>query len=305
MTQAKDLKMQADDIDPVRCGVAPVYTTRTGNMKHLHDTIGRDPEFGFRHGEGVRGRKQMPGYLMCFKPTATSTCGAGTKGLRFDKIKSTLLRFGIRVDQNFILKARNEFLSCCPRTTSNEQADLNQFDRVMRKLGMNDVYISDRVFKCFDVDESGYVDFKEFCLGLTAAWESTLADKMVTYFNVIDRDGDGMLERDEIEDLLIDSHQFDEAEPERTLHNVKVMVNLIFDLIDPLAKGGGISKERFLDGLIIHPQVVTILDKCFGTTTKNAAGNTMLDRAKKLVGIDTKIDASGYQKSSAMQQGMW
>jgi len=36
-----------------------------------------------------------------------------------------------------------------------------------------------------------HVDFKEFCLGLTAAWDATFADKMVTYFNVIDEDGDG------------------------------------------------------------------------------------------------------------------
>jgi len=130
---------------------------------------------------------------------------------------------------------------------------------------VTDVYVNDRVFKCFDVDESGHVDFKEFCLGLTAAWEATLADKMVTYFNVIDKDGDGMLEREEIEELLLDSHQWDDGDMAQTIAQVKLHVNLIFDLIDPKAKGG-ISKDRFLDGLVEEPQVVAILDRCFGTT---------------------------------------
>ena len=79
------------------------------------------------------------------------------------------------------------FCDCCRFLT----ADMNQFDRIMRRLGVVDVYVNDRIFKCFDVDESGAVDLKEFCLGLTAAWEGTLADKLVTYFNAIDKDNDG------------------------------------------------------------------------------------------------------------------
>jgi len=200
----------------------------------------------------------------------------------------------------------------------------------MRRLGITDVYVNDRVFKCFDVDESGHVDFKEFCLGLTAAWDATFADKMVTYFNVIDEDGDGMLEREEIEELLMDSHQWDDGDPINTQQQVKLHVNLIFDLIDPKAKGG-ISKDRFLDGLLEQPRVVAILDRCFGTTQAPTTGETCeaggqqqepeedtpmsqlkpkqegrsLDSIKKDAGIGIGIDESGKQMSAAQQKGLW
>ena len=87
-----------------------------------------------------------------------------------------------------VCQARKVFSECC---SSRLQADMNQFDRIMRKLGVTDVYVNDRIFKCFDVDESGHVDMKEFCLGMTAAWEGTLAEKLVTYFKAIDKDDDG------------------------------------------------------------------------------------------------------------------
>ena len=75
-----------------------------------------------------------------------------------------------------------------------------------------------------------------------------------------------MLERQEIEELLLDSHQWDDGDPDQTIVQVKLHVNLIFDLIDPKAKGG-ISKDRFLDGLVEQPQVGTpcnLLTECRG-----------------------------------------
>jgi len=35
-------------------------------------------------------------------------------------------------------------------------ADMNQFDIVMQRLGVKDVYINDKIFNLFDVDNSGY-----------------------------------------------------------------------------------------------------------------------------------------------------
>ena len=58
-----------------------------------------------------------------------------------------------------------------------------------------------------------------------------------------------MLGRDEIEDILIDSNQWEGDVPE-----IKRLVNLIFDAVDPHGTGE-VNKEKFLDGMVSNPQV--------------------------------------------------
>ena len=57
------------------------------------------------------------------------------------------------------------------------------------------------------------------------------------------------LGREEIEGVLIDSHQWDGQ-----LQELKRVVNLTCDLLDPY-KSDNISKEDFLDGLVQYKQV--------------------------------------------------
>jgi len=273
------------------CAPVPIRHSETADCD-------KDPEYGLRKGQALRGKKKMGSCVMMFKPSGGTLFKL--RGMRFDLIRSHLIKYGIIINQKFIQQAQRVFQLCVRQLS----ADMNQFDRVMRRLGIVDVYVNDRIFKCFDVDGSGAVDYKEFCLGLTAAWKSSLADKMVTYFAVIDQNGDGMLGRDEIEDILIDSNQWEGDVPE-----IKRLVNLIFDAVDPHGTGE-VNKEKFLDGMVSNHQVIAVFDKCFGTATQlegpgKEDSDQQMDDLKKKLGFEEGIcKDTGYKNMMLNSQHM-
>merc|ERR1711998_481004 len=131
----------------------------------------RSDEFGFmRKGEAARGRKIIPSYLMLLKGKRHQ--GGRIKGLRLQLVKAQLGRYALLLNRDFILKAKEVFLKVVEKKRV-EQCDTNQFNEVMRRLGFKDVYVNDRIFKCFDQDGNGWVDIREFMLGLAASWEGS------------------------------------------------------------------------------------------------------------------------------------
>eukprot|EP00658_Telonema_sp_P-2_P079568 TRINITY_DN7719_c0_g1_i3.p1 TRINITY_DN7719_c0_g1~~TRINITY_DN7719_c0_g1_i3.p1 ORF type:complete len:260 (-),score=88.94 TRINITY_DN7719_c0_g1_i3:161-862(-) len=178
------------------------------------------------------------------------------KGIRFDLIRARLGKYGIKVDHHLIAKAHKVFCEEC----HSGSADMNQFDRVMRRLGVTDVYVNDRIFHCFDVDLSGTVELPEFMIGLTAAWESPLADKLNAYFEAMDKHGHGVLDRVDVERMLLESRQW------RSPAEIKDQADIVFDAIDPKGRGE-ISKYVFVEALFHHPEVVAVFERCFGGAT--------------------------------------
>ena len=58
------------------------------------------------------------------------------------------------------------------------------------------------VFKVYDTDESGTMDFTEYMLAINATNLNTAEDKLMWMFDVFDKDGGGTISVDEIKELL-------------------------------------------------------------------------------------------------------
>ena len=57
---------------------------------------------------------------------------------------------------------------------------------------------AEHVFRCYDTDGNGKVDFREFVCGLSLSIRGTQRQKLNFAFKVADVDGDGFITRDEM-----------------------------------------------------------------------------------------------------------
>ena len=57
---------------------------------------------------------------------------------------------------------------------------------------------SQHIFRTFDTNNDGFLDFQEFLLGLHITSEGTREEKFAWLFNLYDQDGDGVIELSEM-----------------------------------------------------------------------------------------------------------
>jgi len=175
--------------------------------------------------------------------------------MKYELMRNNLRHYGIEVNQTFILKARKAYRRVC----NHNSADLNQFTAIMRRLGCPDVYSNERIFQCFDEDGSGRIDSEEFCIGLIAAMDTPLKDKLLTYFFLVDSNGDGMLDQEEVEDMLVTSGKY-EAD------DIKGIVDGIFKELErdegfPAMQS--IALEEFMSAVSRNQRILGIFEHCF------------------------------------------
>ena len=145
--------------------------------------------------------------------------------MKYELMRSNLKHYGIEIATPFILRARKAYRAIC----NHSSADMNQFNAIMSRLGCSDVYINDRIFQLFDEDGSGRIDSEELIMGLIGAMDKHLKDKMMTYFYLVDTNGDGMLDQEEVEDMITNSGKFEDAEVKDLV--TKVCMRAIFTCI--------------------------------------------------------------------------
>ena len=69
-------------------------------------------------------------------------------------------------------------------------------------LGSKSDFLSDALFRVFDEDNSGTMDFAEYMLAINATSLESPEEKLKWMFDVIDKDGGGTIETEEMEALL-------------------------------------------------------------------------------------------------------
>lgn len=104
------------------------------------------------------------------------------------------------------------------------------------------------VFNTFDQDHNGSISFEEFVIGLSVLSRGTLTEKLQWAFNLYDINGDGLITREEMLDIVSAIYEMmgKFAEPCIDEHTAKEHVERVFQKMD-LNGDGVISVEEFMD----------------------------------------------------------
>ncbi|GKT36682.1 hypothetical protein ADUPG1_009599 [Aduncisulcus paluster] len=103
-------------------------------------------------------------------------------------------------DESELLVLFDHFKAISASETDDGLIDLSEFSRA---LGLTKNLFSRRIFRLFDENGDGVINFKEFVIGLSIfSPKGSTADKEDFSFRFFDSDGDGYISREELDEVL-------------------------------------------------------------------------------------------------------
>ena len=120
----------------------------------------------------------------------------------------------------------------------------------------NSSVFTNHIFRIFDKDNNGFLDFKEFLMAIDVTSCKTTEDKMKWAFRLYDIDNNGEIDVDEMTEIIeilddLSGHRegdriFTETEDSEVLTSAKQRATEMFEKLD-IDKSGGISLDEFVN----------------------------------------------------------
>ena len=150
-------------------------------------------------------------------------------------------------DEDTIKKMHKRFTEHCPDGRLTPQKLIDMLNTLSLKENAKEY--CDHVFRTFDGDKNGFIDFNEFLLALYITCDGTAEERLESAFRMYDVDGNGIIDLDEMATVLRAIYgMMGEGPPdlafwaeERTRH--------IFDRMDE-NKDGHLTEEEFVQGCL-------------------------------------------------------
>ncbi|XP_043943817.1 guanylyl cyclase-activating protein 1-like [Protopterus annectens] len=135
-----------------------------------------------------------------------------------------------------------KFMTECP----SGQLTLHEFKQFFGIRGLtqeaND-YI-EQMFRTFDMNKDGYIDFMEYVAALSLVLRGKMEQKLRWYFKLYDVDGNGCIDRHELLNIIKAIQAINGCDQEASAEE---FTNRVFDRID-VNGDGELSLEEFVNG---------------------------------------------------------
>ncbi|XP_072327324.1 guanylyl cyclase-activating protein 1-like [Scyliorhinus torazame] len=135
-----------------------------------------------------------------------------------------------------------KFMTECP----SGQLTLHEFKQFFGLKGLNqeaNAYI-EQMFKTFDMNKDGYIDFMEYVAALSLVLRGKMEQKLRWYFKLYDVDGNGCIDRHELLNIIKAIRAINGCDQDISAEE---FTNQVFDSID-INGDGELSLEEFVEG---------------------------------------------------------
>ena len=160
-------------------------------------------------------------------------------------------------DEATIKESHNIFIKECPngRLTPDNLLDLYEPFFCKRKAEQ----YCNHVFRTFDTDQNGFIDFEEFVLAMYVSSDGSAKEKLTWAFEMYDVDGNGIIDPDEMVKVVeaIYGMWGDDA-TEQTTISPKDRAMKIFRRMDA-NEDGHLTEEEFVQGCLEDDELSKLL----------------------------------------------
>ena len=157
--------------------------------------------------------------------------GASNRKGQLDNEKLEALKEQTNMNHGAIIQLYNEFQKECPSGKLNQQ-QLCKIYRLMFPNG-NPTTFCKHLFRTFDLDKNGHIDFIEFLLAINITSDTSSESKIHWAFKIYDIDGNGYISQDEFKNVIksIYKMQFDNGS-KPSEDDIKKKCKAIFSQLD-------------------------------------------------------------------------
>merc|ERR1712168_853422 len=136
------------------------------------------------------------------RTTDGGSSGMGASGSkdRLSKGDMEFLMMNTRYDKKTIQEWHRGFMSDCPDGRLDPNAFMKIYSKCFPSGNANE--FCDHVFRTFDTDKNGFIDFKEFLLAIDVTSSGNPEEKLNWAFSMYDVDGNGVIDLDEMTKIV-------------------------------------------------------------------------------------------------------
>lgn len=143
------------------------------------------------------------------------------------------------------------------------QLTMNEFKEVYNSVFEGDATsFVEHLFRSFDSNHDGFVDFKEFLVGLCVSGSDNLEKKLKWAFRMYDIDGNGSISRAEMTGMLQAIYKMvnrDLSNSATEMGNIEQLVSEFFQSADH-NHDNAISSDEFVSGVQTMPVMLQLLE---------------------------------------------
>merc|ERR1712149_62894 len=166
------------------------------------------------------------------------------------------LKTSTRYDENTIKDWYKGFKSDCPDGRLTPKAFMQIYSKCFPTGNANE--FCDHVFRTFDTDKNGYIDFKEFLLAIDVTSSGKPEEKLKWAFRMYDVDGNGVIDLNEMTKIVQAIYDMLGAGAVKPTDTAEERAKNIFNRMDE-NNDGGLTEGECLKGCLQDDELSKML----------------------------------------------